>query len=92
MNDNELVTHISRSHGGDVGAPDGIHRSLFFEFLKLQLQRLCGDFLFRACKTEFFFGRRDTDGRFFSNNPSPYCVSRKDDNSIQTGAVRLCKQ
>ena len=26
MNDNELVTHISRSHGGDVGAPDGIHR------------------------------------------------------------------
>ena len=33
MNDNELVTHISRSHGGDVGAPDGIHRLCFFEFL-----------------------------------------------------------
>ena len=32
MNDNELVTHISRSHGGDVGAPDGIHRLCFSNF------------------------------------------------------------
>lgn len=36
MNDNELVTHISRSHGGDVGAPIRNPSSLFFEFLKLQ--------------------------------------------------------
>ena len=76
MNDNELVTHISRSHGGDVGAPDGIHRLCFFEFLKLQLQRLCGDFLFRACKTEFFLAVEILTADF-SNNPSPYCVSRK---------------
>lgn len=32
MNDNELVTHISRSHGGDVGAPDGSIVSVFSNF------------------------------------------------------------
>lgn len=47
-----------------------------FEFLKLQLQRLCGDFLFRACKTEFFLAVEILTADF-SNNPSPYCVSRK---------------
>ena len=91
MNDNELVTHISRSHGGDVGAPDGIHRLCFFEFLKLQLQRLCGDFLFRACKTEFFLAVEILTADFFKQS-QPILRKQKDDNSIQTGAVRLCKQ
>ena len=65
--------------------------SITNEFLKLQLQRLCGDFLFRACKTEFFLAVEILTADFFKQS-QPILRKQKDDNSIQTGAVRLCKQ
>ena len=86
MNDKKLVAHISRSHGGDVGAPDGIHRLCFFEFFKFQLQCLCGDFLLRECKTEFFLAIEILTADLFKQS-QPILRKQKDDNSIQTGAV-----
>ena len=95
MNDNELVTHISRSHGGDVGAPDGIHRLCFFEFLKLQLQRLCGDFLFRACKTEFFLAVEILTADFFKQARYDFASSkfkiRAEKNKERYGSVAAAK-
>ena len=63
-------------------------RLCFFEFLKLQLQRLCGDFLFVQCKTEFFLAVEILTADFFKQS-QPILRKQKDDNSIQTGAVRL---
>ena len=60
--------------------------SVFSNFLKLQLQRLCGDFLFRACKTEFFLAVEILTADFFKQS-QPILRKQKDDNSIQTGAV-----